>query len=285
MFCILFHFLYRTINTKHVIIPTICINSTDLLYCFYAIIILLSDVFHGELFAIKQSAWRSSFVCNTAFSILTWFSLQTTSVLLLLSYLRYSVVAFPMKDGGIFSLKMSLRNMFLCTSTITLSGTVLLGLLAKIYQFNIPTNLCLPFFYPNKFHAFVSTLTLVVIIFQTFASILISLFYWKLIQELKASEENLKNQKVKRGKRKFLLLQLFLMTFCNILCWYPANIVFIFGMSLHTFSLSLIYWMTICVSPINSLINPVLLSISCFRNVNKTKKQNELFQHSTNNMS
>ena len=271
VFCINFYCLHRK-PTKNVILPTIFVNFTDLLYCCYSIIILVSDIFHGELFAIKQSAWRSSFACITAFSVLIWFSFQTAIILPLLSYLRYSVVAFPMKDGGIFSWKMPVRNSFTCSTVVTLSTAVSLGLSVKLFQFNIPTNLCMPFIYPNKFHTFVSTLTLIVVAFQTFASIFIFLFHWKLIQELKASEKNLKNQKMKESNRRFLLVQLFLMTFSNILCWYPANALYIFGMTMNTFPLNLIYWMTICVCPINSLINPVLFSISCFRNVNKSKQ-------------
>ena len=65
--------------------------------------------------------------------------------------------------------------------------------------------------------------------------------------------------------RFHLMVQLVILTSSNIICWIPANIVNLSSLYMETYSTDLLIWTTIIVTPVNSLINPLLFIITTIR--------------------
>lgn len=94
-----------------------------------------------------------------------------------------------------------------------------------------------------------------------FISILITFFYIHLIFIIKISKKYFKNNQ-NLANQKGLKKSIFLLTFTNVIVWLPTSI---FG-TLYLFinieiSNEIYSWFIIFVIPINSIINPVIMSI------------------------
>ena len=74
-----------------------------------------------------------------------------------------------------------------------------------------------------------------------------------------------------------IVVQLFVVSVSNILCWIPANCVYITAMFLSRYPVSVAMWTTVSVLPINSLVNPSVFIVAYFRKVLKSssKKENQ----------
>lgn len=276
MFCFLLHIALRRKNTKDMTISVIFVNLNDLLVCGYLTILWISDTYHSENFSLMQEAWKKSFACHTALLVSIWFSFQTPFVLCLLSYLRFCVVAYPLKNRGIFRWKTSLVTTFVLTNLIVFHCSLATVFTAKYTGFSVPTSLCMPFVDPSGTQVLSVTVTWLVMVLQTLVSVAIARFHWDLYRELKLTENKVKGSKAKESKKSFLLVQLLLITFSNMMCWYPMNVIYISGMFLRQYPLNLIYWSTVCVTPINSVINPVLFVTPWVRSsLKRSRRKND----------
>ena len=55
----------------------------------------------------------------------------------------------------------------------------------------------------------------------------------------------------------------------NILCWFPANGIYLSAMFLSVYPINLVIWTTVIIIPINSVINPGVFLLT---NVKETCK-------------
>ena len=70
----------------------------------------------------------------------------------------------------------------------------------------------------------------------------------------------IKNLKYSYSKA-VLIVQLIAITLSNILCWFPANVIYVTSMFLRMYPIDLIIWMTVIILPMNSIINPFIFII------------------------
>ena len=63
------------------------------------------------------------------------------------------------------------------------------------------------------------------------------------------------------NKIYFLKYQLTTLTLSVLICWIPADIIYIVTFFLPEYSLELIKWTVIGIAPINSIIYPLVFSI------------------------
>ena len=69
----------------------------------------------------------------------------------------------------------------------------------------------------------------------------------------------------KRNPMHHYYIQIFIVTVSNILCWIPSGIIYLVALFLKKYPVNLIIWSTIAVTPINSVINPVVFIVANFR--------------------
>ena len=67
-----------------------------------------------------------------------------------------------------------------------------------------------------------------------------------------------------------LYMQVCLVTSSNVLCWIPSGIIYLVTMSLEKYPINLIIWSAIAITPINSVINPIVFIVA---NVRSNKKK------------
>ena len=71
---------------------------------------------------------------------------------------------------------------------------------------------------------------------------------------------------VNKSKTYFqTIVQLFLITLSNILCWFPTNVIYVAAMLMPTYPANIVLWTIITVLPINSIVNPLVFIVGTFR--------------------
>ena len=124
----------------------------------------------------------------------------------------------------------------------------------KFTEKQLPTSLCSPFIDPSHSSISTNVITWVVIITQSISSVIIGLMHILLINEVTKSKRSLKIPKSEVENK--MMYQLILTSTTNILCWIPANGIYLSAMFLSIYPINLVIWATVVVMPINSVINP-----------------------------
>ena len=86
--------------------------------------------------------------------------------------------------------------------------------------------------------------------------------HFTIIFKLRRSKKNIKNFKMKVNSDIPLIIQVITITVSNILCWFPANGIYIAAMFPSTYPINLIIWTTLIGIPLNSVINPIIFFVT-----------------------
>ena len=129
----------------------------------------------------------------------------------------------------------------------------------------IPTTLCLPFIDPSDSQWFIKLITFITGTIQLSSSLFIVSVYLLFIKILNNSSKYLKCNISKKISRVGMIIQLFIVTSSNIICWIPANITYLMSLYMSKYSTNLLIWTTLAVTPLNSMINPFLFIITTIR--------------------
>ena len=62
-----------------------------------------------------------------------------------------------------------------------------------------------------------------------------------------------------------IYIQFIVFATSNIICWITTGIIYITCMFLEKYSIEMVIWVVAVISPINSLINPVMFTSMVFR--------------------
>ena len=122
----------------------------------------------------------------------------------------------------------------------------------------IPTSLCLPFVDPTGQLPLIKILAWFVALLQSSASVAIVIMNIVLVKTVKEFKEALGSFNNLNKANTSLIVQLIVTSLSNILCWFPANIVYLSVMFLPTYPMHLVTWATIIFLPLNSIINPII---------------------------
>ncbi len=127
----------------------------------------------------------------------------------------------------------------------------------------LPFSLCLPFVDPADQVHLIKVFVWFTLISETVTSGAIIVMHVVLVQEVKMISENFLGVKSKQESKFVLVGQLIMVTASNILCWLPANVVYLVSMFLTRYPIDLVVWTTIAVLPLNAIFNPaIFLSVS-----------------------
>ena len=233
-------------------IKVIGLNFSDIVCGIYLLGIWISDMILKGIYLINQDLWKSHSLCFASLCVVLWFTVSNQIMILYLSASRLIAVIDPMKSRLI-----SGKQILFHVSTInSFSFCISLGvtLVLKFIEKQLPTSLCSPFIDPSHSSISTNVITWVVIITQSISSVLIGLMNILLINEVKKSKRSLKIQKSEVENK--MMYQLILTSMTNILCWIPANGIYLSSMFLSIYPINLVIWATVVVMPINSVINP-----------------------------
>ena len=92
--------------------------------------------------------------------------------------------------------------------------------------------------------------------------------YGVLITILRKTQRNLKKSVSLNTFN--LIAQVVIVTFSNLMCWIPSNIIYISTSFMSKYQTDLLIWTTKAVTPINSMINPLVFVVSTMKMYCKT---------------
>ena len=64
--------------------------------------------------------------------------------------------------------------------------------------------------------------------------------------------------------------QVVIVTFSNLMCWIPSKIIYISTLFMSKYPTDLFIWTTIAVTPLNSMIDPLVFVVSTMKRYCKT---------------
>ena len=273
---ILLHIITSKFRTAFAV-TIVSVNVNDVLCGLYLCIILMVDLKHQESFLVKEELWRNDPLCFTAFYTILFFSILGPLLLVLLSLSRLMFVIFPLNT--LFRNSKFITKALFLISIVSFILTSTLTLILKSREKKLPFSLCVPFIDPTISIPIIKMITWCVGILQSIASFGIIIIHLLLVYKYVQSQKIMLN--LNSDKKYFvptqIVVQLFVVSVSNILCWIPANCVYITAMFLSRYPVSVVMWTTVSVLPINSLVNPSVFIVAYFRKVLKSssKKENQ----------
>ena len=123
----------------------------------------------------------------------------------------------------------------------------------------------------------IKIITLFVTFLQLVSILFIILMNVILIRHLRNPKINAVS--ASRRVNKFVLLQVIIVTGSNILCWLPSSCIFLVSLFLSSYTIHLLFWNTIAIMPINSILNPLIFLLISLRTQNVHKGKNSKPRH------
>ena len=251
----------------------ISVNLNDMLYGIYLTFIWVADIFLADNFIVKEQWWRSSPLCLTAFGTILLYKLFTQFILIFLSLSRLMIVIHPINT--------LFKRLSFVVKSVVLGYTIfVLSVLLVVFTFKqrniaLPMSLCLPFIDPTGSIQMIKAITWLVIISETTTSAIIIIMHTLFVRKLRYSGEYVRTSKLDKWCSNSIIFLLITITMSNILCWFPANGIYIAAMFLSAYPTDLIIWTTVVVLPINSLINPLFFIITASRKYIKSRNKSK----------
>ena len=258
---IIFQIISKSNSAQKVIMS---ITMVDFTYGLYLTILLAADHYFSNNFFINQLVWRSSSMCFISLSLTINFNLLSPITLTFLSIQRCFVIVFPLKSqykDKQFAVKY-LRSIFFISTTFVILITVLL----KHYNKTIPLAICTPFADPTNSISLIKFITWLDVITKVAATLFIIGAYSILFKNLKATQ-NLKLNANSKKEHLFILAQIITVTFSNTMCWIPSSVIYLHSLFVEKYNTDIIIWTTILITPINSLINPIVFIVVAAKNL------------------
>ena len=276
--CNSFSFLIQVLsrhNHASLSVSTIVISSLNILdfsFGTYFLILWFADIYYCDRFAIVENKWKSSLVCSCAFSISLNFSFLYPVFLVLLALLRFWTVIKPMstksKDTHF------IKRLLILLSSISIIVTIFVGYFMKSFHLEMLFKLCSPFLDPSdSIIIIIKVITLVIVNVQLICVIAIFVIYFLIVQHLRSYKSNFVEKVYTKKLHLSLYLQVCLVTVSNVFCWIPSGIIYVVIIVIDKYPINLIIWSTIALTPINSVINPIVFILANIRSHNGKLKR------------
>ena len=129
----------------------------------------------------------------------------------------------------------------------------------------MPFHLCFPFLDPSNSVLIIKIHTWMIFIIHVCAIISMATVYRLTLKAVHNANDNLDIRISKKKSYSAINIQLIVFITSSIICWIATDITYITCIFLERYSIEMIIWIVAAVSPINSLINPVMFTIMKFR--------------------
>ncbi len=246
------------------------INLNDTLLVVALCALWIADLAYSEHFLLAELKWRSSFFCYFTFDLLLHFNLLSPMNLCLLAFARLRIVDNPM--GTNFK---RVSYVFKCNLGLFVIVLLIVIVLTLIFwstntfllQVCISTSLCSPFFDPTNDIITMKFITYKTVSVQTICIFAVICIHSKLIISRKKSQDKLRGTVSKQQSNKGLIFQLVIITVTNMFCWISCCIICLTALFMMTYPIEMIFWATIAVNPINSVVIPLVFVVTAIRKI------------------
>ena len=235
---------------------------SDFMVGLYLLSVAITDRVIGDNYVGSDLLWKRSVPCNVMSFMSLLAILMSALFLLALSISRYKVIKSPLSSKGAIVIEPLVLILFV---TLILFGIYLRHQVKDLSYLSSP--LCIQLGKSEKSEAQNIT-TMVASLYQLFSLIIILILYVKLRILSNKSGKFLSEQKQKQ-RQKAITTNVILVGTTNTICWLPSSVfhlVSVFGIKSPVY---LLYWMTLLVLPINSMINPILFNTSKIESLRK----------------
>ena len=235
------------------------INLCDFLTGSYLFSIIIKDTISGNNYTETDLLWRSSILCHLIGVVFLLSVILSALYLLSISISRYKAVKNPFKKS------FNKFDVILFSIYIPLVFIVLISIVMYVrHQIEGVKYLSSPLctFLGNTNDSMVQKIvTAITSTFLLLVFIVIVFIYSKLLFILKQAEEILRDSKQKQRQSQ-LTNYLILVGTINALCWIPSSMFYLVSIFIEKFPVFWLYWITLIVLPLNSMINPFIFHLS-----------------------
>ncbi|XP_059144470.1 G-protein coupled receptor GRL101-like [Physella acuta] len=234
------------------------LGVSDFLRSVYAVLILESDVYHGDYYVIYESQWRESSLCTAAGFLLTLSCETSTMFVLLITLDRYLIFKNPLRPC-----KIPLVGLVASVFAVWVIGLVLaiLPVLYPEWEIYSSNGMCLGIPVNMKRSTGWTYSFVVFIVFNFLQLIFIIAGQIAIFKSIALSSDSQINSPTNRIREITVAKNLSLVVLSNFFCWFPVCVVGLMSASGHMFSPDTHGWLAICVIPLNSAVNPVLYTL------------------------
>ena len=98
------------------------------------------------------------------------------------------------------------------------------------------------------------------------------IFSFKLLN-LNSKSNAVLDEVKKRERKQTMTRNIILAGTTNVICWIPFSVFYLVSVFLDNFPVLVLYWMTLVVLPINSMLNPIIFNLSDIKSKMKKIKE------------
>lgn len=258
-------FLVKTMS--HYQILVLFVNISDLICGAYLFVILSADSYYEGKFYTRELFWRTHFLCHTAAAMSLLFTVLSPSMLLFFTVSRFLVIKDPMNPDhkDVSQCKRHCVRIHVASVVFAVASWVVYFAAEGEKSFCVPTCALMGDF-KNSILVKVSTGSISALFsLSCFAIITI---YALLFKELKATRQTVGKHMDKKDRR--MKTQIIILTSINVCCWLPSSVIFFLSLVLAQYPTDMLYWTTMAVMPLNSLLNPAVMT---YTEIQKKRRQ------------
>ncbi len=247
---------------------TLSVIASDLIFVVAVLIACVADHTFQGVFFIKGLKWHKSFFCWCVYFLFLFFAFLSPSVLCILSFSRLQIVKRPFdtkfKEAHfVFKLLTVVFLVILClvslfTLTVWLLDTLSLNKVKRRF-------LCSPFVDLSHTLVVPMILTFLKVFWEVASLVCIFTSYFNFFQSISKSQDKMKASTSKAASNVPFYIQIIPTTVSSTLGWIPSAVVFILCLFLKRYSLNVLFWTTIVIVPLNSLVNPIVFITGALR--------------------
>lgn len=255
-------------------------NATEVIWSLLFCIIYVNDKMFSESFVLCEKHWKNSVLCYTITGSYLAISFSDPSVVLLLSYVRFRLVANPLCNK--YKEVHHCKNWVASTTIVWLLVAVAFTFALK-YQTNpFPSKFCLPVEDPTKSILLVHFVAWILGCYQIAATVSVCLCHLFLVKTVWDTQNVIREGSTVKPISAAMYIQLITITCSNILSWVPSNVVYLCCLYLTRYPSWLIP-LALVTGSLNGLVNPTVFISTSLRSILRSsiEKQHVLQEESS----
>ncbi len=238
-------------------IIVLSVNTSDFLCGTYLLALVSANAYFDDSFLVNEKNWRKHHLCFCIFLLSCLFAMSSAITLLIISVSRLMVVLYPMESN--FKRKSYVTKLVTSCIVTCLILSILFTLTHRFVSSEAPFVLCLPTIDPTNSNVLIKFVTFFLSLTQISCAIGICVVYCVLIRTLVKKSKEASLQKSKERSNAGMITQLIIITLSNLLCWIPSDVIFIVSQFVSNYPVDMVIWISIAVTPVNSILNPAVL--------------------------
>ncbi len=259
------------LSTKLFGFLAICLNSADLSYSAYMIILASVDIHYTNIFLYHQIPWRQSVIC----SLLTFLSLfsfiLSNFILVIITYRKLVGVVYPLETYT--QTKSQISKIIVIGTLTAMSISLSLPYLDRKTAGLNSNTVCILLSFENP--SLAETLSsLLFIVLSLFTLLFLTSCYTTIYIIMR--KENIQRKEMSLNishSHKIITPSLLVIKITNIVSWISVAVIYIITISGFSVPSQLIKWMTVLLLPLNCVINPSVFIASHVTSKCKTISQ------------